>query len=583
MKAIMLMFDSLRKDMLSAYGNDETITPNFKRLEEKSVKFDNCFVGSMPCMPARRDLQTGRYNFMHRSWGPMEPYDNSAPELLKKNGIHSHLVTDHKHYWREGGATYHPRYSTYEFIRGQEGDAWKGHVKKPDIKNCLNEPDGVLEYKNRSRQQDSINRRYMESENQHPLCKTVSAGLDFIETNKEEDQWFVQIECFDPHEPFFVPQKYLDMYGVKEEFNGWPPYYYDNLEGNLSETIKNYYKALLTMCDEYVGKLLDKMDALNLWEDTMLIVTTDHGFLLGEHQWWGKNIMPLYNEIANIPFFVYDPKNKKGNIVKEQLVQNIDVAPTLLQHFNIDIPKEMCGKPIQNIIEADINNHENILFGYHGSNINICDKDYIYMRAPKGKTNTELYEYTLMPTHMSSMFSIKELKNISLSDPFDFTKGIQLLKIPVQSAMASNYNRFSNRLYSLKKDRKQLEIIEDIDKEYEMVTKMIALMKENDAPEELYSFYGLENITKEKLRLEKKQYRDFNQELISGITFKDEETIEGYLTFVKLNNNSKDLKKLFLKETLVDKEVLSKIILSTVPKERQNEIFYQVNLNMRIN
>ena len=116
MKAIVLMFDSLNKHMLSAYGCDDTITPNFQRLKQKTTRFDNFYVGSMPCMPARRELHTGRYNFLHRSWSPLEPFDDSMPELLKKNGTHCHLVTDHKHYWRDGGATYHSRFSTYDFI-----------------------------------------------------------------------------------------------------------------------------------------------------------------------------------------------------------------------------------------------------------------------------------------------------------------------------------------------------------------------------------------------------------------------------------------------------------------------------------
>lgn len=71
MKAIMLMFDSLNKRLLSAYGSDRAITPNFQRLKERTVRFDNAYVGSMPCMPARRELHTGRYNFYiaagHRS------------------------------------------------------------------------------------------------------------------------------------------------------------------------------------------------------------------------------------------------------------------------------------------------------------------------------------------------------------------------------------------------------------------------------------------------------------------------------------------------------------------------------------
>ncbi len=84
-------------------------------------------------MPARRELHTGRYNFLHRSWSPLEPFDDSMPEILDRTGIHTHLVSDHGHYWEDGGATYHTRYSTWECVRGQEGDHWKGNLN-PEIK-----------------------------------------------------------------------------------------------------------------------------------------------------------------------------------------------------------------------------------------------------------------------------------------------------------------------------------------------------------------------------------------------------------------------------------------------------------------
>ncbi|MDR3173808.1 MAG: sulfatase-like hydrolase/transferase, partial [Treponema sp.] len=99
MKAVMVMFDSLNRHLLNPYGCDETITPNFSRLAERSVRFENCYAGSLPCMPARRELHTGRYNFLHRSWGPLEPFDDSMPAILGKNNIHSHLASDHGHYW----------------------------------------------------------------------------------------------------------------------------------------------------------------------------------------------------------------------------------------------------------------------------------------------------------------------------------------------------------------------------------------------------------------------------------------------------------------------------------------------------
>ena len=83
----MVMYDSLCRRYLPNYGCDFTSMPNFERLSEKTVTFDNCYVGSMPCMPARREIHTGRYNFLHRSWGPIEPYDDSMPEILKQNGV----------------------------------------------------------------------------------------------------------------------------------------------------------------------------------------------------------------------------------------------------------------------------------------------------------------------------------------------------------------------------------------------------------------------------------------------------------------------------------------------------------------
>ena len=91
MKVLMVMYDSLRRDLLSVYGGPIPAS-NFERLAAHTVCFDKSYVGSLPCMPARRELHTGRYNFLHRSWGPMEPYDDSMPEILKKHGIRTHTL-----------------------------------------------------------------------------------------------------------------------------------------------------------------------------------------------------------------------------------------------------------------------------------------------------------------------------------------------------------------------------------------------------------------------------------------------------------------------------------------------------------
>ena len=94
MKTVFVLFDSLNRKALSCYGGKDIATPHFQRLADRSVVFDNHYVGSLPCMPARRDLHTGRLNFLHRGWGPLEPFDHSFAALLHKHHVYSHLISD---------------------------------------------------------------------------------------------------------------------------------------------------------------------------------------------------------------------------------------------------------------------------------------------------------------------------------------------------------------------------------------------------------------------------------------------------------------------------------------------------------
>ncbi|SFF14260.1 Arylsulfatase A [Paenibacillus algorifonticola] len=486
MKAIMLMFDTLNRHMLPPYGCNWVHAPNFQRLAERTVVFDQAYVGSMPCMPARRELHTGRHNFLHRSWGPMEPFDDSMPEQLKRNGIYSHLVTDHQHYWEDGGCTYHTRYNSFELVRGQEGDPWKGHVANPKQSG-----NNKMKQMHQLIRQDWVNREYIKEEMDFPQAQTMAKGLEFIRTNHEEDRWFVQIETFDPHEPFFAMQKYRDLY--PHLYNGehfdWPPYGPVEESQQEIDHVRYEYAALLSMCDHYLGNLLDTMDELELWEDTMLIVNTDHGYLLGEHDWWAKSIMPFYNEIAHMPLFIWDPRSGKQQERRSSLVQTIDLAPTLLDYFGLDIPADMQGKALKETIASDKEVRQAALFGLHGGHVNVTDGRYVYMRAPITKDNSPLYNYTLMPTHMRSLFTVEELSKLSLHEPFSFTKGVQTLKIG-----ASSYNHshaFGTLLFDVLEDPLQKQPLQDPEIEMKMIKLLKELMETNEAPAEQYVRLGL--------------------------------------------------------------------------------------------
>ncbi|MCM3439429.1 sulfatase [Metabacillus halosaccharovorans] len=488
MKTIMLMFDSLNRHMLPPYGCDWIQAPNFQRLAERTVTFAKCFAGSLPCMPARRELHTGRHNFLHRSWGPLEPFDDSMPELLKKNGVYTHLVTDHYHYWEENSSTYHTKYSSWESVRGQEGDAWKGEVKNPDIPETLNnrEPERC--------RQDWINRKYMNTEEKHPITRTIGLGLEFMKTNHQEDNWFLQMECFSPHEPFFSPQKYKDLY--PHDYDGphfdWPGYKEVDESEETVNHIRFEYAAVVSMCDHYLGKVLDKMDELQLWDDTMLIVNTDHGFLLGEHGWWAKNIMPHYNEIAHIPLFIWDPRSGKKGITNDCLVQTIDIAPTILDYFQVDIPETMLGKPLKETITNDQPLRKAALFGIHGGHINCTDGEYVYMRAPVPDSGNKLYNYTLVPLFGFNFTPLELFKDIELVKPFNFTKNCSVMKLKGYSFIEKG--TLKTMLFDLKNDPSQQHPIQDPEIENRMKDHIISIMKSHDAPTELYERVGLKLI-----------------------------------------------------------------------------------------
>ncbi|MFJ9522305.1 sulfatase [Kitasatospora sp. NPDC101801] len=483
MKAIMVMFDSLNRHLLPPYGGDWTHAPNFARLAERSATFDNAWAGSMPCMPARRELHTGRYNFLHRSWGPLEPFDDSMPELLKQNGVYTHLVSDHPHYWEDGGATYHGRYNTWEFFRGQEGDPWKGQVADPEI------PADLKKLRFEAYRQDWVNRPYLTTEDKHPQTLTFDAGLEFLRTNRDADNWFVQIETFDPHEPFFSHQRYKDLY--PHDYDGphfdWPDYKRVVETDEQVEHARYEYAALLSMCDHSLGRVLDFMDEENLWDDTLLIVNTDHGLLLGEKGWWGKVVQPWYNELVHLPLFVWDPRVRAAGERRQALVQTIDLAPTLLDHFGVEVPADMQGRPLP--VSGDTEVREAALFGAHGGHVNVTDGRFVYMRAPATEQNAPLLEHTLMPTHMRGRFSPAELSDLRLAEPFTFTKGVRTLRIPGRTFI--NPHQHGTLLFDLESDPEQRTPLVDDAAELRMANLLVELLRESDAPPSQYERLGL--------------------------------------------------------------------------------------------
>jgi arylsulfatase A-like enzyme len=426
-KALFVVLDTLRRDYLEPYGASWVRTPNIARLSERSVVCDSHWVGSLPCMPARREMMTGRHNFLERGWGPLEPFDDVLPEQLRrregKRPVFSHLITDHYHYFYLGGEGHNNSFSTWQFERGQEGDFWISRVDLPALPEAI----GRL----KARPQNALNRLAQREETEFSGPRCVEHCLRWLDDNRAADDWFVQLELFDPHEPFYVVPKYLEMYG--DDWDGpiydWPDYGVCQDDPRAVEHIKKCYAALLTMTDHWLGRLWDKLDRLDLWKDTLVVLTTDHGTMLGEHQYWMKNLMPVYNEIARIPLIVHLPGDRRAGRRVESLTQTTDLMPTFLDYFGAPAPPHLQGTSLRPALEGDGAVHDSLIYGYFGMALNATDGRHTYFRNPV-EPETLVHAYTAMPTQFHAFMSREELAQAQMGRFLSHTYNIPVYKVP---------------------------------------------------------------------------------------------------------------------------------------------------------
>lgn len=498
MKTIFIIMDSLNKHYLNAYGQNKAITPNLDRLAKKSVVFDQHFSGSLPCMPARREMMTGRLNFLEAPWGPIEPWDDCLPvELRNQKKIYSHIITDHYHYFHSGGEAYHTLFDSWEFPRGQEGDKWKALVEDPEIPK----------FKGKNRRPYWVNRKFIDSQNDedYPTPQCFMKAMDFVENNHNADNWHLHLEVFDPHEPFVSPDHYKDLYGAhwdKDYHFDWPSYGPIDGDPDEVEYIRKCYNASLTMADVWLGKFLDKMDEYDMWKDTAVILTSDHGHLLGEHGYWAKNYMFDYQELVNIPLFIHlpekDKKDTNDNNRINALTATMDIMPTLMELHGAQLPPNVHGKSLLHLLQENDKDeekvhHDAVIYGYFSKDVNIYDGRYSYCRQPLD--GSYLYHYTAMPRGFSDFISRKQLASAEMGVFLNTTYGIPHYRMPINSKKhmdAPDYNIiYDLKDYDPNNQDNQSQPVHDKEIERKLENKLKELLIRYDAPECQFERLGL--------------------------------------------------------------------------------------------
>lgn len=485
MRTIVVLMDSLNRHMLTVYNKDSWVrTPNITAFSEESVIFDNHWIGSTPCMPARRDLFTGRLNFLERNWGPIEPFDITLPGKLQEKGIFTHMITDHYHYFELGGEGYCQIFNSWDLIRGQESDTFVSRVKKPEVPK---------EYYGRIRPQYELNRKLFVEEADYPSPKTFASACEWINNNSEAEDFFLMVEAFDPHEPFDCPQEYLDLYN--DDYKGprydWPEYAPVNEPQEALEHIKKRYAGTLTMVDKWFGKLISTLKKQNMYEDTLIILTADHGHILGEHGLMAKNYMHQFNELAHIPLIIHLPGNVRAGERIKAITQNIDIMPTVLGFYGIESPDSVAGYSLKPILENKQKKMRDVaLYGFYGKAVNMTDGKYTYFRAPASMDNLPLSLYTAMPTSFKKYIGIDAAEKIEIGSFLEYTD-YPVYKIPQKKAGKAMKYVCESLIFDIESDYAQQKAIKDEEIEGRLIQKLILAMKEAGAPKEQFERLGL--------------------------------------------------------------------------------------------
>lgn len=493
MNIILVLIDSLNRHDLTAYGPATAATPNLDSFARRSCRFDNHFVGSLPCMPARREIFAGRKEFLWRPWGPLEPFDLRLPHLLEGDGYTTAIVTDHYHYWEESANRYMQSFQSARLVRGHEIDYWQPPAPADtDLPRWVQK---IEQWRPGMARQYYANVKNFSKEEDFFPAKVMTEASHWLEEHAANGKFFLQVESFDVHEPFDVPEPYASMYAdgkKKDEFNIWPPYQdVDRLAAFMDSTtseelnfIRSQYLGKLTMVDRWFGELLDTITRLGLWDETAVIVTTDHGHDLGERGGFGKQY-PHFDSHANIPLMVWHPSVSGTPNNVSALTSTVDVFATVLDICGIADPGSPHSRSLLPLLNGvDDNSRRGVVYGTFGEGVCVTDGEWTLFKSPERQEGLNLYS--------SSIYRSLVMKG--LSRPIDsghFIPDVELSqwKIPVDVVPRTR----EDFLFHREHDPKQNENVwfEEAEQRERMLALLEALIDEEGAPAEQWSRLGL--------------------------------------------------------------------------------------------
>jgi len=363
---VLLVTDTYRYDNLGARAPTMPVrTPELDRFaSERAAEIHGFYTGSFPTIPHRTDVAVGRTGWPHYGWQPIEKSSrNHIAALLGAQGYATQLICDCPHLFN---AHFNPAFHAAFQHRGQEGDRFLLHLNDP-IREVMPKEKTRRRPEFRGHPLADLHRwmnRYSISELDMFPARTAMTAMRWLEENYRAGPFFLWVDFFDPHEPWDAPEYLVRRYDP--DYRGTPMIHpnYGRSDAYTPEELRNlraHYAAEAELVDRWLGRVLQKIDDLGLWDDTIVIVTSDHGMSLGEHARTGKSNIsdgddrwwPIYPEIGHVPFLIAGPDISAGASF-DFLAQPADILPTLcdLAGVTLDPPEPFTGRSFADLLRS---------------------------------------------------------------------------------------------------------------------------------------------------------------------------------------------------------------------------------------
>jgi len=405
------------KNIMGCYGNPLVKTPNIDRLAQRGVIFNRAYCQYPVCNPSRSSLLTGlrpdttKILDNSQKFDEYVGYQTTLPGLFKKNGYKTTGL----------GKVFHGKEESIDpNIWSQQLDF--GPTEKGKLGETRNMTDGKVKWCSWLAAEGD--------DSDQPDGRLADKTVELLKDKNRKKPFFIITGFHKPHDPFDAPKKYFDMYPLKSLM---PPVVPDNREPENSyaigsawkqefdkfslqdkrEFLRAYY-ACTTFTDAQIGKVIDALDDEDLWKDTVVLFIGDHGYTLGEHDWWNKNV--LFEDSARIPMIAVVEGETQINVACNKFVEMVDIYPTFADLCGLKAPDNLEGISFRPLLGNPNQQWKKAAFtqvmrnGIAGKSVRT--KRWRYTEWAGGKVGVELYDHASDPGEYRNLAKNPDFKDI---------------------------------------------------------------------------------------------------------------------------------------------------------------------------